>query len=53
MVTKATISCPLCDCEITLDGGEKVGEQVYCHYCEAPLKLMKKKDESLYLVEDF
>jgi len=48
-----SLNCPLCDCEVALAGDEKVGEQVFCLYCESPLKLKKTKEDELYLVEDF
>ncbi len=47
------MTCPLCDCEIPMSGDEKVGTEVYCPYCECPLKLRKTKDDELYLQEDF
>ncbi len=42
----------MCDAEVPMDGDEKVGEEVYCPYCQAPLALRKKSDET-YLEEDF
>ncbi|MBI5559831.1 MAG: hypothetical protein HY883_00970 [Deltaproteobacteria bacterium] len=53
MAETSALLCPLCDCEVMLDGDEKIGDQIYCAYCEAPLKLAKTKDDRLYLVEDF
>ncbi len=47
------IDCPMCDCEIALSGDEKVGDEIYCPYCETPLKLKQTKDDELYLQEDF
>ncbi len=48
------LNCPMCDAEVPLDGDEKVGEQVYCPYCQAPLAYRKKKkSEDVYLEEDF
>lgn len=47
------LTCPMCDVEIPLAGDEKVGEQVYCPYCQTPLALRKTKADELYLEEDF
>ncbi|MBI5599375.1 MAG: sulfonate ABC transporter [Deltaproteobacteria bacterium] len=49
----ATLECPLCDCEVPINGDEKPGEQVFCPYCEAPLKIKKDKADKFYLQEDF
>jgi hypothetical protein len=44
----------MCDVEVPMTGEEKVGDQVYCPYCQTPLKLRKKNvDDTLYLEEDF
>ncbi len=43
----------MCDAEVPLDGDEKVGGQVYCPYCQAPLALRTKKTDETYLEEDF
>lgn len=48
------LSCPMCEADVLISENEKIGEEVYCQYCETPLKLRKKKDtEELYLQEDF
>jgi len=47
------LTCPLCDVEIPLSGEEEVGQQIVCVYCECPLKLKKRKDDTLYFAEDF
>ena len=44
--------CPLCDVEVPMSGDEEPGEEIYCPYCETPLKLMKNKDDTLYLKDD-
>lgn len=49
----AYLSCPLCECEIPMGGDEEPGDELYCPYCESPLKLKKRKDDTLYLQEDF
>jgi len=57
MVLKSTIqylTCPMCDADIPVSGDENVGAEIYCSYCQTPLKLRKTKDtEKLYLQEDF
>ncbi|MBI5642747.1 MAG: lysine biosynthesis protein LysW [Deltaproteobacteria bacterium] len=47
------LTCPMCDVEVPMSGDEKVGEQVFCPYCQAPLALRKKKTDELYLEEDY
>jgi len=48
------LECPMCDVEVPLSGDEKIGEQVFCPYCQCPLSLRKKKkSDELYLEEDF
>jgi len=47
------LECPMCDAEIPMSGDEKLGIEVQCPACETPLKLKKKKDDSLYFQEDF
>ena len=57
MALKSTIqylTCPMCDADVPVSGDEKVGESIYCAYCQTPLKLRKiKNTEELYLQEDF
>lgn len=45
--------CPMCDAEVPISGDERLGENVYCPYCECPLSLKKTKTDELYLEEDF
>ncbi len=47
------LTCPMCDAEVPINGDERLGEQVYCPYCECPLALRKDKTDDLYLEEDF
>lgn len=50
----AILICPLCDVDIEMTQNEKVGDELFCNYCESPLKIrMKKESEEVYLVEDF
>jgi hypothetical protein len=43
----------MCDVEIPMSGDEREGDEVYCPYCESPLKLKKTKEDETYLQEDF
>ncbi|MCK5237598.1 MAG: hypothetical protein KAR06_11540 [Deltaproteobacteria bacterium] len=45
--------CPLCDCELPMGGDEKLGTEMFCPFCESPLRLKKTKEDILYLQEDF
>ncbi len=46
------LQCPLCDAEVPLSEDDKTGDQVFCTYCQCPLRV-RKKAEKVYLVEDF
>jgi len=46
------LQCPLCDAEVPISEEDRAGNQVYCPYCQCPLKLRKKADK-IYLDEDF
>lgn len=53
-VMKYYLTCPMCDADIPISGDEKIGSEIYCPYCQTPLKLRKTKNtEELYLQEDF
>ncbi|HBR16839.1 MAG TPA: sulfonate ABC transporter [Deltaproteobacteria bacterium] len=48
------LTCPMCDADVPLSEDEKAGEEVYCPYCQVPLKVRKKKgSEELFLEENF
>lgn len=47
------LSCPMCDVDIPMSGDERVGDQVFCPYCQTPLVLKKTKTDDLFLQEDF
>jgi hypothetical protein len=49
------IECPICNADVPLSGDEKKGDEVYCTYCGAPLKLAGKGDDfdEAELEEDF
>ncbi len=46
------LQCPLCDAEVALTEEDKAGDQMYCAYCQCPLRLRERKKEK-YLEEDF
>jgi hypothetical protein len=39
------IECPICNADVPLTGDEKKGDEVFCTYCGAPLRLAGKGDE--------
>ena len=47
------LACPICNADVPLSGDEARGEEVFCAYCRAPLKLRGSSDEDLDLEEDF
>jgi hypothetical protein len=49
------IECPICMADIPLTGDEKKGDEVFCTYCGAPLKLAGRGEEfdEAELEEDF
>jgi len=48
------LTCPMCDADIPVSGDEKIGSEIFCNYCQTPLKIRRKKDmEEIYLEEDF
>ncbi|MBI5047527.1 MAG: hypothetical protein HZB80_00875 [Deltaproteobacteria bacterium] len=48
------LTCPMCDTDVPISGDERVVEEIFCPYCQTPLKTRKKKGtEELYLEEDF
>ncbi|MFQ5428247.1 MAG: hypothetical protein ACE5EZ_04625 [Thermodesulfobacteriota bacterium] len=51
-ISSGYFQCPLCDAEVALGEDEKTGDQIYCSYCQCPLRVREKK-ENKYLVEDF
>jgi hypothetical protein len=49
------IECPICNADVPLTGDEKKGDEVFCTYCGAPLKLAGSGEEfdEAELEEDF
>jgi hypothetical protein len=45
--------CPICDADVPMHGDERVGDTVYCTYCEVPLRFVKlSSEDEPKLVED-
>jgi hypothetical protein len=47
------LSCPICQADVPLSGDERKGDEVFCTYCRAPLKLAGESTDDLELEEDF
>lgn len=48
------LTCPMCDADIPVSGDEDIDSEIFCTYCQTPLKLRKKKGtDELYLEENF
>jgi hypothetical protein len=50
-MAKRDTTCPYCEAEIPLEGDEREGEEVYCSYCQMPLKL-QRIDGKLEAIEE-
>jgi len=51
---KKYLNCPVCDAEIPVAEDDRAGSDIYCAYCQSPLKLRQAKGkEEFYLEEDF
>ena len=47
------LSCPTCNADVPLSGDEKTGDELYCAYCRAPLKVTASASSEMELEEDF
>ncbi len=48
------LECPICNADVPLSGDEKTGEEVFCAFCRAPLRITAgKEDDELLLEDDF
>ena len=52
---RSELSCPICNADVPLSGEEKLGEEVFCAYCKAPLTLKGSQEDpsEMELEEDF
>lgn len=46
------VECPICDTEIALDGAGP-GDEVFCSYCGAPVKIAKIGDDDSIEIDDY
>jgi hypothetical protein len=49
------IACPICNADVPLNGDERPGEEIFCTFCGAPLRLdgNPSGEEECSLEEDF
>lgn len=47
------LECPVCNADIPLTGDEKIGDEIFCVYCRAPLTVKHGKDDDLLLEDDY
>lgn len=48
-----TLICPICDCEISVSGDEKPGTEIFCVFCDSPLKFREDREGNVFLKDDF
>jgi primosomal protein N' len=53
MARPREIECPICDADVTLSGDEENGDEVFCGYCGAPIKIVKITDEDEIEIEEY
>ena len=47
-------TCPVCCADFPLGGDERPGEELYCAYCSAPLRVTRQADaDDCEVEEDF
>ncbi len=46
------VECPICDTEVALEDA-KPGDEVFCGYCGAPIKIAKITDEDEVEIEEY
>ena len=48
------LTCPVCQADLPLAGDEQGGDEVFCTYCGAPCKVLRKSsDDEIEIEEDF
>jgi hypothetical protein len=52
---RSELACPVCNADVPMDGDEKLGDEVFCAYCGAPLALKDSREDpsEMELEEDF
>ena len=58
MVKEGYMSCPICDAEVAVSYDDHAGDELYCSFCQAMLKLKKRRkaasnEDEYYFDEDF
>jgi primosomal protein N' len=53
MARPRVVDCPICDSDLTLDKTDKPGDEVYCHYCGAPITIAKISDDDEVEIEEY
>jgi hypothetical protein len=53
-MARDSLTCPICQADVPLAGDERKGEEVFCTYCGAPLKLAGGDNpDEMELEEDY
>jgi hypothetical protein len=54
-IMRSELACPVCNADVPMNGDEKLGDEVFCAYCGAPLTLKDSREDSseMELEEDF
>ena len=54
VVATRDLACPVCDADVPLTGDERLGEEVYCPFCRAPLTIKQRpgNDDEMELEDD-
>ncbi len=52
MAKPREIECPICDADVSLDGDEKAGDEVYCASCGAPITIASITEDDEVEIED-
>ena len=47
------IACPICDADVSVDPDAKSGDEVYCSYCRAPIRLKSISEDDVELEDDY
>jgi hypothetical protein len=46
-------SCPVCDADLSLDGDERPGDEIFCSFCSSTIKIRAVKgSDDLDLLDD-
>ena len=42
---RSELACPICNADVPMDGDEKLGDEVFCTYCGAPLTVRGSSED--------